>query len=90
MDRGGLPPAVALGGGRRIGARAIRSVLRRLLERSGHQVTEAESAESAIAAVRGTDRPDAIVCDVVMPGRSGIDLYGDLVAVASGGLGVVQ
>ena len=29
MDRGGLPPAVALGGGRRIGARAIRSVLRR-------------------------------------------------------------
>lgn len=60
----------------------IRRVLRRLLERSGHQVTEAESASRAIEAIRADDRPDVVVCDVLMPGRSGIELYGDLVEAA--------
>lgn len=60
----------------------IRGVLRRLLERAGHRVTEAASAGAAIAAIRGDERPDAVVSDVLMPERSGIDFYGDLVSVA--------
>ncbi len=57
----------------------IRRVLRRLLERAGHQVTEAESAASALESVLGSDAPDAVVSDVVMPGRSGLAFYTDLI-----------
>lgn len=60
----------------------IRSVLRRLLERAGHRVTEADSARAAIDSVLGDERPDVVVSDVLMPERSGIDFYTDLVAVA--------
>lgn len=60
----------------------IRKVLRRLLERAGHQVTEADSAKAAIAAVLGDGRPDAVVSDVLMPERNGIEFFQDLVDVA--------
>ncbi len=57
----------------------IRRVLRRLLERAGHQVIEANSAATALEAVLGEDVPDAVVSDVVMPERSGIAFYTDLI-----------
>jgi DNA-binding NtrC family response regulator len=60
----------------------IRSVLRRLMERAGHRVIEADSAAAAMAAVIGSEPPDAVVSDVVMPQRSGLDFYADLVAQA--------
>lgn len=60
----------------------IRRMLRRFLERAGHRVTEAESASRAIEAIRGDDRPAVVVSDVLMPERSGIEFYGDLVEAA--------
>ncbi len=56
----------------------IRGALRRLLERSGMHVIEAESAEAAIAQLVSS-RPDVVVSDVMMPGRSGLELYETLV-----------
>lgn len=63
---------------------AIRRVLRKLLEQAGHRVVEAESAAAAIAAVTGDHPPDAVVSDVLMPGKTGLVFYDELVAVAPG------
>lgn len=41
-----------------------------LLEKAGHQVTSASTAEEGIVLVR-RDHPDLVIMDVVMPGMSG-------------------
>jgi CheY-like chemotaxis protein len=60
----------------------IRRVLRRMLEQAGHRVAEADSAAAAILLVTGGDPPDAVVCDVVMPGKTGLAFYRELVEQA--------
>lgn len=57
----------------------IRRLLRRFLEAAGHQVVEADSAAVAMTAALKDPSPDIVVCDVVMPGKSGLAFYGDLV-----------
>jgi putative two-component system response regulator len=54
-------------------------VTRELLQSDGYEVSTAENAVRAEAAVR-QEPPDLILLDVVMPGRSGIDLCRDLKA----------
>jgi DNA-binding NtrC family response regulator len=48
----------------------IRGALRRLLERHGHQVTEAESVEEALAS-GALDRFNLIITDLRLPGQPG-------------------
>ena len=57
----------------------VRSGLRRLLETESTfgVVGEAADAEQAIAGIRDA-RPDVLLLDIVMPGRSGIDAIPDL------------
>jgi two-component system, NarL family, response regulator NreC len=57
----------------------VRSGLRRLLELDPdvQVVREASDAEEAIAFTR-QDRPDVLLLDVVLPGRSGIDVLPEL------------
>jgi PAS domain S-box-containing protein len=58
----------------------IRRLLRRLLERRGFDVVEAESGEAAMTLAR--ERPFRIVlCDVRMPVMSGVDFYTQLCAL---------
>jgi two-component system cell cycle sensor histidine kinase/response regulator CckA len=45
-----------------------------LLERAGHGVVVADSAESALALVDEGITPAALVCDVAMPGLDGLEL----------------
>ena len=56
----------------------VRRVLRAMFERGGHRVSESDSGDSALAVVAGADPPDAIVCDVIMPGLSGLAFYRQL------------
>lgn len=62
----------------------IRHVLRALFERNGHAVREAATATEALESlsVQADDRPEAIVCDVLMPGMSGLEFYERLVVLA--------
>jgi DNA-binding NarL/FixJ family response regulator len=62
----------------------VRSGLRKLLEseQSFDVVGEAADAEQAVERVAEL-RPDLLLLDVVMPGRSGIDALGDLRAASS-------
>jgi CheY-like chemotaxis protein len=60
----------------------IRRVLRRLLEQAGHRVVEADSAATAMALITEGTPPNAIVSDVLMPGKTGLAFYQDLVEVA--------
>ena len=51
----------------------VREVVGRYLTREGYQVTEAADGISALAAVDAF-RPDLVVLDVMLPGRSGFDV----------------
>ncbi|GGD44152.1 response regulator transcription factor [Sinisalibacter lacisalsi] len=48
-----------------------------ILSRDGWDVTVHANGETAVAAVR-TARPDVILLDVMLPGRSGYDILKDL------------
>jgi two-component system cell cycle sensor histidine kinase/response regulator CckA len=55
----------------------VLSVLSRMLD--GHDVSVAQGARAAIAQLRAQEREfDAVVCDVLMPEMSGIDLYHEM------------
>ena len=52
----------------------LRSLGTKLLERAGHAVLAAESAEAALALVEGGAVPSLLVSDVAMPGADGMTL----------------
>lgn len=52
---------------------AVRSALARLLTLR-HEVRTAASYDEALAALDGDPRIDVVVCDVVMPERTGLDV----------------
>jgi CheY-like chemotaxis protein len=62
----------------------IRRVIRAFFERSGHTVIEAATATEALELLSlPLDAcPEAIVCDVLMPGMSGLELYEQLAVLA--------
>ncbi len=49
-------------------------ILARFLARS-HRVVTARSADEALALLRNGTTPDLLVCDLVMPGKTGADFY---------------
>lgn len=53
----------------------MRRVVRLTFERAGYTVAEASSAFKALGMLRGADAPDAVVCDVLMPGMTGLQFY---------------
>jgi len=54
---------------------AVRSTVRRVLERDGHRVVEAANGGEGLAAVdRVGDAIDLVISDMVMPGMSGLEL----------------
>src|SRR5439155_18833119 len=52
-------------------------LVRELLTSRGYNVTTASDADEAIQAIQA-ERPDLILLDVIMPGRSGYDLCHEL------------
>jgi two-component system, NarL family, response regulator NreC len=63
----------------------VRAGLRLVLEREPdfEVVAEAGSADEAVRAAR-LEKPDVVLLDVVMPGRSGIDAAGEVIEAAKG------
>jgi CheY-like chemotaxis protein len=49
----------------------IRFLTKRMLEKEGHSVTEAENGEMALRMLQKEDKPDLILLDVRMPGLNG-------------------
>jgi two-component system, NtrC family, nitrogen regulation response regulator GlnG len=56
---------------------SIRWVLERALKQGGMSPTAFDHADSAIAALR-RDRPDVLITDIRMPGRSGLELLTEI------------
>ena len=55
----------------------IAEAIRFILSRDGWTVASHATGHAALDAVR-RERPDALVLDVILPGRGGIELLGDL------------
>lgn len=54
---------------------AVRSTVRRQLETLGHKVLLADTAETALPILKGSEHPDVLLTDVVLgTGINGIDL----------------
>jgi signal transduction histidine kinase/CheY-like chemotaxis protein len=53
----------------------LRSVLRRILTRMGHEVITAESGQEALAVAAGRAEVPLLVTDVLMPGLGGLEVY---------------
>ncbi len=51
-----------------------RNVVRKMIERGGHQVEEAGDGEAALAALERGLRPDCVVLDLMMPRVGGVDV----------------
>lgn len=62
---------------------AMRSTLRRILERDGHEVHEAEDGERGLRAFRAQP-VDVVITDVIMPGKEGIETILELREEAPG------
>ena len=64
---------------------AVNHLVTRYLSHLGYRVLDANSAEEALDRVRRQNpRIDLVLCDVVMPGVSGIELAGALLSRAPG------
>ncbi len=55
----------------------VRGLLKRLLTLEGYEVLEVEDGQAALEQVR-KDPPDLILLDLMLPGRDGLDILGDL------------
>jgi CheY-like chemotaxis protein len=55
----------------------VRDVTRRILESAGHQVLLAGTGEEGLAVIRAQPA-DVVLCDVYMPGRSGLEVIPEL------------
>ncbi len=78
-----LPPASARRG--RVLVVDDEPTLGRLVEAilsSQHEVTVAGGAQEALASILAGERYDVILCDLMMPEKTGVDLYEDLLAQA--------
>lgn len=56
---------------------AIRSAMRRILERAGHQVQEASNGLDGLGMVE-RELPDVVVTDLLMPEKEGIEIIVEL------------
>ena len=59
---------------------SLRSTLRELLVDEGYEVNEAESGETVLASLSNgaSERPNLVIMDVRMPGKSGLDVLREL------------
>src|SRR5437588_5521091 len=55
----------------------LRDLVRASLDGNGYRLIEARDGDEAVALAR-TAQPDLILLDMMMPGRSGIDVLGEL------------
>jgi len=51
---------------------SVRRALRRILEKSGHEIEEASDGAAGVVAC-ATSEPDLIITDIIMPKMNGID-----------------
>jgi DNA-binding NtrC family response regulator len=70
---------------------SVREILSRRLQRWGHQVTVAATAEAALVEMKQW-RPDIVLCDVIMPVHDGVwllrqirELWPEMIFVAVSG-----
>ena len=58
------------------------NALRRLLSRDRHEITIVTSGKDALARAQAGEKFDAILCDLMMPAMSGMELHAQLTACA--------
>lgn len=51
----------------------LRALVRTALTRRGFEVLEAQDGDAAVAAIR-SERPDLVLLDLMMPGRTGLEV----------------
>lgn len=56
----------------------LSSILKRRLEHSGFSVDLIEDGYTLLGNLRSAEEPDAVILDLMLPGRSGVELLGSL------------
>ncbi len=56
----------------------VRNLVRHRVQKAGHRVVTAASADEALAVVDARGAPEVVVLDVAMPGMSGLELLDTL------------
>lgn len=59
----------------------LRTTLRAILQRAGHEVCEAEDGAKAMEIFR-VNMPDLVITDIIMPNREGVETIGEMRAAA--------
>ncbi|HLZ74191.1 response regulator [Phenylobacterium sp.] len=59
----------------------LRTTLRAILQRAGHEVAEAEDGAKAMELFR-VNTPDLVITDIIMPNREGVETIGEMRAAA--------
>ncbi len=58
-----------------------REMVKLILQRTGHEVAgEADNGEAALKAFKEL-RPDVVLLDIIMPGKSGLEVLGEIRAI---------
>jgi CheY-like chemotaxis protein len=59
------------------------NALRRLLGRDNHQITIVHEGQEALSRIAAGERFDAILCDLMMPAMSGMEVHQKIVALSA-------
>ena len=62
----------------------VRGVIKRILDKAGHKISEASNGKTAIDICSGSNPPDLIITDIIMPDKEGLETIKEIKSASPG------